>query len=168
MENGQGKMVIRQATPEDARQIAEILVEDWQMAYRGIIDSAYLDAMSVEQRYPRELQRYQIYRVAEVDGEILGFAWNEMSGDDGADCEIVALYVRYVRRQHGTGRALMRDSMDAFRAAGKRRMIVWCLKENREARRCYERMGGEAHGMGTHRWGDRDYDMVSYLYRLDG
>lgn len=62
----------------------------------------------------------------------------------------------------------MRDSIDAFRAAGKRRMIVWCLKENREARRFYERMGGEAHGMGTHRWGDRDYDMVSYLYRLDG
>ena len=87
---------------------------------------------------------------------------------DGTVCEIVALYVRYARRQSGTGRTLMRDSMDAFKAAGKRRMIVWCLKENREARRFYERMGGEAHGMGTHRWGDRDYDMVSYLYRLDG
>ena len=36
-----GRMVIREATREDARQIAEIVVEDWKMAYRGIIDSDY-------------------------------------------------------------------------------------------------------------------------------
>ena len=40
MNNGQGQIIIRQAAEEDARQIAEILVEDWQTAYRGIIDSA--------------------------------------------------------------------------------------------------------------------------------
>ena len=51
-------MIIRQATEEDARQIADILVEDWKKAYRGIIDSDYLDSMSVKERYQRELQRY--------------------------------------------------------------------------------------------------------------
>ena len=67
MNAGQGKMIIRQATEEDAWQIADILVEDWKMAYRGIIDSDYLDSMSVEERYQRESQRYQIYRVAAVE-----------------------------------------------------------------------------------------------------
>ena len=47
-------------------------------------------------------------------------------------------------------------------------MIIWCLSENHEARKFYERMGGKLHRTGTHRWGDRDYDMVSYLYQLDG
>ena len=168
MNNDQGQMVIRQATREDTRQIAEILVEDWKIAYRGIIDGDYLDSMSVEQRHQRELQRYGIYRVAAVGKEILGFAWNQAVDDEAADCEIVALYVRYARRKSGTGRALFLDAMDGFRASGKRKMIVWCLEQNHEARKFYEKMGGQAYKTGTHRWGDRDYDMIAYLYRLDG
>ena len=46
-------------------------------------------------------------------------------------------------------------------------MIIWCLRENHEARQFYERMGGQAYRTGTHPWGNRDYDMISYLYRLD-
>ena len=163
----QEKMIIRNATAEDARQIAEILVEDWQIAYRGIIDSAYLDAMSVEERYRRESQRYQQYTVAAEGDEILGFSWNEMNGDEAADCEIIALYVRYAKRNSGIGRALFRHSIEVFRAAGKKRMIVWCLKENAEARKFYEKMGGKADKTGTHPWGNRDYDMISYIYPLD-
>jgi len=49
-------------------QIAEILVEDWKRACRGIMDNAYLDAMRVEQRYAIEIQRYQKYTVA-ADGQ---------------------------------------------------------------------------------------------------
>ena len=78
MDHVQEQMVIRQAVKDDAAQIAEILVEDWKTAYRGIVDSAYLDAMSVEERYQREVQRYQIYTVAACGQEVLGFAWNEM------------------------------------------------------------------------------------------
>ena len=101
MNADQGKMIIRQAAEEDAWQIADILVEDWKKAYRGIIDSDYLDSMSVEERYRRELQRYRIYRVAAVEKEILGFTWNEMTDDEDADCEIIAIYIRYSKRKSG-------------------------------------------------------------------
>ena len=164
----QGKIIIRQATQEDAWQIADILVEDWKMAYRGIIDSDFLDSMSVEERYQRELQRYQIYRVAVVDKEILGFTWNEMTDNKSSDCEIVAIYIRYSKRKYGIGKALFNDSVDFFRAAGRKRMIIWCLRENAEARKFYEKMGGTVYQTGTHRWGNREYDMISYLYQLDG
>ena len=117
-------MKIRKAAKEDVRQIAEILVEDWQKAYRGIIESAFLDTMNVEQRYRMEVQRYQKYTVAVREEEILGYAWNEMSSDEPADCEIVALYVRYAKRKSGIGRALMQHAMDNFRKAGKKTMIV--------------------------------------------
>ncbi len=162
------QLIIRKATKDDALQIAEILVEDWKLAYRGIIDSDFLDSMSVEERYQRELQRYQIYTVAAAGEEILGFSWNEMTGDEAADCEIIALYVRYAKRKSGIGRILFQNSLDLFRAAGKKRMIVWCLKENDEARKFYEKMGGQVYKTGTHPWGNRDYDMISYLYQLDG
>ena len=91
MDHDLGQVMIRKAAKEDARQIAEILVEDWKTAYRGIIDSAYLDSMSVEQRYQREVQRYRQYMVASDGNEILGFIWNEIDGVEAADCEIVAL-----------------------------------------------------------------------------
>ena len=32
------EITVRRAEKEDVRQIAEILVEDWQTAYRGIMD----------------------------------------------------------------------------------------------------------------------------------
>ena len=167
MNNGQGQIIIRQAAEEDARQIAEILVEDWQTAYRGIIDSAFLDAMSAEERYQTEVRRCRKYQVAAAGQEILGYVWTEMSGSEDADCEIVALYVRYAKRKSGTRRALFRHSAELFRAAGRKKMIVWCLKENTEARKFYEKMGGKAYKTGSHRWGGREYDMISYLYELD-
>lgn len=165
--DGQARMIIRKAVQEDARQIAQILVEDWKTAYRGIIDSDYLESLDAEERYRRELRRYGVYTVAAAGSEILGFAWNDMTVGEDADCEIVALYVRCDKRKSGIGRALFLNSMDAFRAAGKRKMIVWCLKENDAARKFYEKMGGEAYKAGTHNWGGRDYDMISYLYRLE-
>lgn len=166
MNNDQKQMIIRKATGDDARQIAEIIVEDWKKAYRGIIDDDFLDSMDVEERYQRELQRYQIYMVAADDKEILGLTWNEMADDEASDCEIIALYVRYGKRKNGIGQALFKNSTDLFRASGKKKMIIWCLKENNEARRFYEKMGGEVYKTGTHKWGNRDYDMISYLYDL--
>lgn len=160
-------MVIRQAREKDVPQIAEILVEDWKKAYRGIIDDDYLDALSAEQRVQIEIRRYQKFTVAVENHEVLGYAWNEMADDDSADCEIIALYVRYSKRHCGIGRALMQHSMEYFRKAEKKSMIIWCLKDNHDSRRFYEKMGGKLYKAGTHRWGNRDYDMISYLYPLN-
>lgn len=160
-------MIIRQAREKDVMQIAEIMVEDWQTAYRGIMDDEYLDSLSAEQRYQIEIKRFQKYTVASDNDEVLGYAWNEMTDNEVADCEIMALYVRYSMRKRGIGKALMQNSMDCFREAGKKSMIIWCLKHNYESRKFYERMGGKVYKDGTHRWGNRDYDIISYLYPLD-
>ena len=161
------QMIIRRAMQNDARQIAEIIVEDWKNAYRGIIDDDFLDSMSVEERYQRELQRYQIYKVAAVNEKIMGLTWNEINDSDDSDCEIIALYVKYEERKSGIGRGLFLDSVEEFKSQGKKRMIIWCLKENYEARKFYEKMGGLEYKHGTHKWGNRDYDMISYTYNLN-
>lgn len=165
--SGRGQMMIRQAEAGDVMQIAEILVEDWKKAYKDIMDSDFLDSLNAEQRYEIEIKRYQKFTVAVDHDEVLGYAWNEtVDDDDAADCEIIALYVRYSKRKNGIGRALMENAMDTFRKSGKKTMIIWCLEENYESRKFYEKMGGKQYKPGTHRWGNRDYNMISYLYQL--
>lgn len=163
MKNG---IIIRNAEKEDVRQIAEILVEDWQKAYRGIMDDAFLDAMNAEQRYEIEVKRYEKYIVAAEGREILGYAWLETMDDETADCEVIALYVRYSQRNKGIGKLLMQHAVRSFREAGRKKMIVWCLKENYESRKFYEKVGGKEFQTGSHNWGGRDYEMISYLYDL--
>ena len=80
------EITVRRAEKEDVMQIAEILVEDWQTAYRGIMDDEFLDSMSAEQRYEIEVRRYQKFIVAADGDEILGYAWLEASDEEPADC----------------------------------------------------------------------------------
>jgi len=42
--------MIRPATPEDARAIAEVHVASWRYAYRGLLPDDVLDRLSVEER----------------------------------------------------------------------------------------------------------------------
>ena len=164
--NGPNRIVVRRAEKEDVRQISEILVEDWQKAYRGIMDSDFLDSMSADQRYEIEIKRYQKYIVAANGSEILGYAWPEMVEDEPADCEIIALYVRYSKRNMGIGKLLMQHAVSFFREHGRKKMIIWCLKENLESRRFYEKAGGKQFRTGSHSWGGKEYEMISYLYDL--
>ena len=83
-----------------------------------------------------------------------------------ADCEVIALYVRYNLRNRGIGKRLMQYAFDRFRAEGRKKMIVWCLKENHESRKFYENVGGKEFRTGSHNWGGKDYEMISYLYDL--
>ena len=160
------EIIIRNAEKEDVRQIAEILVEDWQKAYRGIMDDAFLDSMNVSQRCEIEGKRYQKYVVATDGNEILGYAWLEASADEPADCEVIALYIRYSKRNQGIGKLLMQYAVHHFRKIGKKTMIVWCLKENVESRKFYEKVGGKEFRTGSHHWGGKEYEMISYLYDL--
>lgn len=161
------EITIRRAEKEDIRQVSEILVEDWQKAYRGIIADEYLDSMSVDNRYEIEVKRYQSYIVAADKEKILGYAWLESTDEEPADCEIIALYVRYSDRKNGIGRLLLNYAINHFKSLGKKKMIIWCLKDNVESRKFYEKVGGSEYKTGSHNWGGKDYDMISYLYDLD-
>ena len=104
-------IIVRNAEEGDVRQIAEILVEDWKTAYRGIIDDTFLDSMSVENRYETEIKRYRDYIVAADGNVVLGYAWLQETDEEGADCEIVALYVRYALRKNGIGKLLLGEAV---------------------------------------------------------
>ncbi|GAB3334914.1 GNAT family N-acetyltransferase [Micromonospora halotolerans] len=85
--------------------------------------------------------------VAERDGRLVGFSY--LGPDDEGDPAtglLNAIHLEPAERGRGTGRALMVDALDAMRARGWSRAVLWVLEENAPARRFYERGGWTATG----------------------
>ena len=52
-------LVIRKAKVEDLRGVAQIVVNGWQTAYKGIVDDEYLDNLSIDEKYQKMLKNYK-------------------------------------------------------------------------------------------------------------
>ena len=113
---------IRLARRTDAAGIARVHERSWKEAYRGLLDSAYLDGLSERRliaRWRSNLDRRgedfdeQIF-VASMNKEIIGFAMVGSSREAFApwDAEISMIYVLKENRGGGIGRALMKVSAD--------------------------------------------------------
>jgi ribosomal protein S18 acetylase RimI-like enzyme len=128
--------MIRAATLEDARAIAEVHVASWRAGYKDLMPDAYLADLSVE-------QRAEMWETILTDGEttvlvagpgIAGFvAFNERKG------EIGALYVDPPRFRTGIGTALLAAAHE--RLAALPEVVLWVLDGNDGARVFYERHG---------------------------
>lgn len=56
--------------------------------------------------------------------------------------------------------------INEFKNARKRKMILWCLKENYPSRAFYEAMGGKSSKIKISKFGEKEYEIISYLYDL--
>ena len=150
-----GDITTRPATPADAAAIAEIHVRAWQTAYRGMMDDAFLDALSVEQRVAQWRERLTAGRddlhvwVADQEGEVVGFCSFGPSDEDDVPRRTAILHTIYVRP--GLTRASSAEptparAEQAMREAGYRHAVLWMLKQNANAGAFYERAGWRADG----------------------
>ena len=142
---------IRIARADDAKGIARVHVESWRDAYAGLLPDRHLLQLDPERHaigWTRTLARADDRRhilVAEVDGEVVGFATfgpgrNDRPGNEG---EIYMLYVATDWREMGIGRQLVQASFVALWEVGKSAASIWCLAENAAAIGFYKRLGGE-------------------------
>jgi ribosomal protein S18 acetylase RimI-like enzyme len=149
----QGEPVeIRVAAPEDAGQIARILVDSWRIAYRHIFPAAFLEGLSYEERAGRLRQRL-VQPAAEVftllaetePGEAVGVVSGgpERDGIPGYAGEIYALYVAPGHYRRGIGRQLIAAGAASLAAQGCRALLLWVLEDNQRARAFYEALGGQ-------------------------
>jgi L-amino acid N-acyltransferase YncA len=121
--------IIRAATADDARAIAEIHVAGWRWAYRGLVPDGLLDSLSVERReemwragLARALPGWALF-VAEREGEVLGFVGCGPSGDDDArenTAEVYAIYLQPEVQGTGVGRELFARTRRFYEIAGWR------------------------------------------------
>lgn len=140
--------LIRQALTEDAAAIATCHVRTWQVAYRGQLPDALLDAMTAEierrtafwQRVIAEREARRQHQLVAVDaGQVIGFATfgRHEQGDDPSVGELYAIYLHPDHWGRGIGRALMDAACEGLRRDGYSSAILWVLETNERAKRFY-------------------------------
>ena len=103
-------IIIRNVAEKDIPSVADIQVNGWKTAYKGIIDDAILNVMNKEEKIERFKVNYQKngFIVAELENKVVGFCRyidnNEFTPDmQDIDCEITALYVKPNLKYNGIG-----------------------------------------------------------------
>ncbi len=145
------KLQVRSAQHSDAAAIARIHVAAWQAAYAGLIDAAFLAALSVGQREALWSQAIangspELLLAHDDDGAVAG--WVALGPCRDADApatrgEIWAIYVAPARWGQGVGRLLWQHACERMLAQGWTEASLWVLAANERASRFYAAQGFE-------------------------
>ena len=151
---------IRTADAGDAGALAAIHIAGWQAAYGGLVDQAFLDALSVEERAAN-------WRTWLADGtahvliaenparEAAGFAsfGPLRTPPPGMSqirplytAEIYALYLMPDIWRQGLGSQLMAAAAEKLRENRHKSLCLWVLEGNRRAIAFYKKRGGQKCG----------------------
>jgi GNAT superfamily N-acetyltransferase len=126
--------LIRPARPGDAERIVDIWASGWRDGHLQDATPEILAYRTRESFVPRVAGALDRTKVAEVDGEIAGFA---MVHDD----EVDQLYVAPAYRGSGIASRLLADAAAQLRAAGHAVPWLAVARGNARARHFYEREG---------------------------
>jgi GNAT superfamily N-acetyltransferase len=145
---------VREATAEDASDIARVHVASWRATYPGIVPSHVLETLSIERReaYWRETAAnpgdLRVW-VAESGGRIVGFASDGPCRDEDLPAgagEIQAIYLEPDAWGRGIGRALFERAVADLRGRRFEPLVLWVLTDNVRGRDFYERQGWRPEG----------------------
>ena len=135
-------MEIRRAASEEHAVIGALTVAAYAAFTTGAEDF-YVEQLRDAAARDREAELW----VAEDDGDVVGTVtiapegspWREL-GKPG-EGEFRMLAVSPAARGRGVGEALVRHTLDRFRAAGNRRVVLCSLEDMAAAHRIYRRLG---------------------------
>jgi GNAT superfamily N-acetyltransferase len=166
---------IRMANRTDAAAIAHVHAATWKEAYRGLLDSTFLDNLSdrrLAARWRTQLDRreqdFDEETLVALNGrELVGFASASASREAFApwDAEISMIYVLKESRGAGIGRGLMKATADHCIRRGMFSGGLWVLRDNGAARDFYEALGGEPTGRKADSVGGQIVQLVGYWWR---
>ncbi|TNC21923.1 GNAT family N-acetyltransferase [Amycolatopsis alkalitolerans] len=146
--------IVRCAVPADAGRIAEINIDGWRAAYRGLISDEYLDAMRYEtlrERWATGLRAHAepaaMFVAIDAGSVIRAYAFVSAVRNEAdrhpvqPTAELCAIYADPRRRGTGAGHAVHQASLGHLAAHGFRHAVLWVLRGNAPSRRFYESHG---------------------------
>ena len=162
-------MQISKLTKELASVASRIYAKSWKTAYKNIIPQRYLDDLSPEHWTSfLENSPFQNY-ILEDNGVFVATSSIVKARDykyDGYG-EIVSIYVLPEYFGKGYGTFLFNYMTDKLQLMGCRRMCLWVLEDNYNARRFYEKMGFVANGDKKQcRIGGKEFTEICYVYGI--
>jgi len=167
-------IIIRDATTDDIEEVAKLHVNSWHETYAGIISQNYLDNMknNLPKRIERMINEFNLRHmiVAVLNNEIVGFSEfvlsNEFSKDLDIDCELCGLYIKNGHKKLGLGSKMFEYVTNLFRENNKKKMGLWCVKENVPAISFYKKKGGIFTKEKTFTIENQEYSEVAFTYDL--
>lgn len=161
-------IAVRKAEIEDCRDLGRIHSESWKAAYKGIIPDSFLDKITAESREKRFLEAMsnglERNYVAFCENRIAGFICIGKCRDDDLDDtfgEIWGIYLHPAYWRQGIGTSLMAFGLDCLKNEGFKRVSLWVLEKNENARRFYEKFGFRYDGTRK----ELDFDGIVYEIR---
>ena len=161
--------MIRYYEEKDIEQVAKIITEDWKISYKGIIDDEYLKNLDYKDKEKSIREKYQKQKsIVLEEGYIKGYSRFGKNRDEEKELgELYALYVKADERGKKIGERLLKKTADILSKRGYKEMVIWCLEENKNARKFYEKMGGKLYKTRNIEIGNKKYPEVCYKYDIE-
>jgi len=139
-------VTVRAATADDLDAVGAVARDAWAAAYGGFLEPQTLEA-GLAQAYDEEVLAAAVehddieFLVAELDGEVVGFASAERTWAD--EVELHTLYVHPDRWCEGVGSALLDEAMSWAREQDVDRVVAAVFADNVVGRGFLEARGFE-------------------------
>ena len=161
--------IIRYNVIEDQSQMAKIKIDVWRETYKNIIDDEYLNNLDLKKQTQKYFRSFDEYKdrvlVAVKNKEILGYScFDAKTNSVKYDSELVSIYIK--DRNRGIGTALFKETVKELLSKNKKTMIIWCLKENKNAINFYKKLGGVITESKQAKIGDKYYEEYGFFFDL--
>ena len=145
---------IRNATTEDAEDLALIYSKSFHSAFKGIISDEFLDEKFSYERLKGRLSEEvskgtPINSIMVIDDIAVGmvtYTDSKNEENDSLEAEIWRIYLLPEYWNQNIGMELMEWSLKDLEAKGYKKVSLWVIEENVRARRFYEKFGFEHDG----------------------
>ena len=161
--------IIRKNELKDQEQMAHIKIDGWRNTYDKIIAARYLNELDYKKQTERYIASFDEYKdlvlVAVRGDEVLGYSCFQLyDKEHNFDAELVSLYIKPSEKNKGIGTKLLKRTMKELKENYKTNMIVWCLSDNVNAIRFYEKLGGKKVKEKLAKIGDEEYKEYGYYF----
>ena len=161
---------VRMAEMADIDSLARLQVDTWRVAYKDILPTQYLNALSVFQKtesWRRCLGNSDMMtHVGVCSDTIAGFVRAEFPVTHKADCAVCELNAMYVHPNfwaQGIGKQLMNAVLNEAQNKRFKKIFLWVFEENVRGRTFYQRRGFYyANETQTKQYGDKVAKQIKY------